>query len=146
MGSAYHAEKTLLAGFPRTPFERFLGKGVSPVATGDPGTLSPRPLQLLKKLTKIENISIGAHYHHERFDGRGYPEGLKGEEIPEIARIIAVADTYDAMTSNRSYRNAMSQEKVRSELEKGRGTQFDARFADIMLEIDVEIQELIYSC
>ena len=100
---------------------------------------------LLNKLSKIENVSVGAHYHHERFDGRGYPEGLKGEEIPEIARIIAVADTYDAMTSNRSYRNAMSQEKVRSELEKGKGTQFDAKFADVMLEIDLEIQELIYS-
>ena len=100
---------------------------------------------LLKKLTKIENVSIGAHYHHERFDGRGYPEGLKGEEIPEIARIIAVADTYDAMTSNRSYRNAMSQEKVRGELEKGRGTQFDAKFADVMLEIDMEIKESIYN-
>nr|MBQ8252504.1 HD domain-containing protein [Lachnospiraceae bacterium] len=99
---------------------------------------------LLNKLSKIENVSVGAHYHHERFDGRGYPEGLKGEEIPEIARIIAVADTYDAMTSNRSYRNAMSQEKVRSELEKGKGTQFDAKFADVMLEIDLEIQESIY--
>lgn len=100
---------------------------------------------LLNKLSKIENVSVGAHYHHERFDGRGYPEGLKGEEIPEIARIIAVADTYDAMTSNRSYRNAMSQEKVRGELEKGKGTQFDAKFAEVMLEIDLEIQELIYN-
>ena len=100
---------------------------------------------LLSKLTKIENVSIGAHYHHERFDGRGYPEGLKGEEIPEIARIIAVADTYDAMTSNRSYRKAMPQEKVRSELEKGKGTQFDAKFAELMLAIDLEIQEIIYT-
>ncbi len=100
---------------------------------------------LLSKLSKIENVSVGAHYHHERYDGKGYPEGLKGEEIPEIARIIAVADTYDAMTSNRSYRNAMQQEKVRSELEKGKGTQFDAKFADMMLEIDLEIQEIIYT-
>ena len=99
---------------------------------------------LLKKLTKIENVSIGAHYHHERFDGGGYPEGLKGEEIPEIARIIAVADAYDAMTSNRSYRSVMPQEKVRGELEKGKGTQFDAKFADIMLEIDMEMKESIY--
>lgn len=101
--------------------------------------------KLLRNLTKIENVSIGAHYHHERFDGRGYPEGLKGEEIPEIARIIAVADTYDAMTSNRSYRTAMSQEKVRGELEKGKGTQFDAKFAEVMLEIDLEIADTIYA-
>lgn len=99
---------------------------------------------LLCKLTKIENVSIGAHYHHERYDGRGYPEGLKGEEIPEIARIIAVADTYDAMTSNRSYRKAMTQEKVRGEIEKGKGTQFDPQFADKMLDIDLEIAEIIY--
>ena len=100
---------------------------------------------LLKKLTKIENVSIGAHYHHERFDGRGYPEGLKGMDIPEIARIIAVADTYDAMTSTRSYRSAMPQEKVRGELERGKGTQFDAQFVDVMLEIDMEIKESIYN-
>ena len=100
---------------------------------------------MLSKLTKIKNVSIGAHYHHERYDGTGYPEGLKGDEIPEIARIIAVADTYDAMTSNRSYRNAMSQEKVRGELKKNKGTQFDPQFADAMLEIDAEIAEIIYT-
>lgn len=63
---------------------------------------------------------------------------------PEIARIIGVADAYDAMTSNRSYRNAMSQEKVRSEIEKGKGSQFDTVFADIMLEVDEDIKTEIY--
>lgn len=63
---------------------------------------------------------------------------------PEIARIIGVADAYDAMTSNRSYRNAMSQEKVRSEIEKGKGSQFDPVFADIMLEVDEDIKTEIY--
>lgn len=87
---------------------------------------------------------MGAYGHHERYDGKGYPQGLKGEEIPEIARIIGVADAYDAMTSNRSYRNAMSQEKVRSEIEKGKGTQFDARFAEIMLELDMLYEKEIY--
>lgn len=100
--------------------------------------------RLLCNLTQIENISIGARYHHERYDGKGYPDGLAGEEIPEIARIIAVADCYDAMTSNRSYRKAMPQEKVRGEIEKGKGTQFDPLFAEKMLEIDLEIAEIIY--
>ena len=63
---------------------------------------------------------------------------------PEIARIIGVADAYDAMTSNRSYRNAMSQEKVRSEIEKGKGSQFDPASADIMLEVDEDIKTEIY--
>lgn len=88
---------------------------------------------ILKKINIAPFISIGAHFHHERYDGKGYPEGLKGEDIPEIARIIAVADAYDAMTSKRSYRDALPQEVVRSEIEKGKGTQFDPKFAEIML-------------
>jgi putative two-component system response regulator len=75
----------------------------------------------------------GARWHHERFDGSGYPDGLKRLDIPEEARIIAVADAYDAMTSNRSYRRGMEQSKVREQIEKGKGTQFDPRFADIMI-------------
>ena len=82
-----------------------------------------------------ENIAVAAKHHHERYDGKGYPNGLAGEEIPEIARILGVADAYDAMASNRSYRNALPQEVVRSEIEKGRGTQFDPHIADIMLDM-----------
>ena len=89
--------------------------------------------QILQNITQSPYISLGAHYHHERYDGKGYPDGLKGEEIPEIARIIAVADTYDAMTSNRSYRDILPQNIVRAEIEKGFGTQFDPTFATIML-------------
>ncbi len=89
--------------------------------------------QILQKIKKNPDLSIGAHYHHERYDGRGYPEGLKAEEIPEIARIIAVADAYDAMTSKRSYRDPLPQQVVRDEIVKGKGTQFDPRFAEIML-------------
>ena len=88
-----------------------------------------------------EEIAIAAKYHHERYDGKGYPNGLAGEEIPEIARILAVADSYDAMASNRSYRNALPQEVVRSEIVKGRGTQFDPVIADIMLEVMDEDKE-----
>jgi putative two-component system response regulator len=88
---------------------------------------------ILKDMTEIPNAAIGAHWHHERYDGNGYPDGLKGEEIPEYARIIGVADAYDAMTSKRSYRDVLPQEVVRGEIEKGKGTQFDPDIADIML-------------
>ena len=91
--------------------------------------------EILEKISISPNLSIGAHYHHERYDGKGYPEGLKGEEIPEIARIIAVADTYDAMASRRSYRNSLPMAKIRSELVKGMGSQFDTKFANIMVEM-----------
>jgi putative two-component system response regulator len=91
--------------------------------------------RILENIQKMPELASGAKWHHERFDGRGYPEGLKGEEIPEAARIIAVADAYDAMTSNRSYRALLSQEKVRGEIEKGMGTQFYPRFARVMLEM-----------
>ena len=91
--------------------------------------------QILKNIQQMPNLSTGARWHHERYDGGGYPDGLVGDEIPEAARIIAVADAYDAMTSYRSYRNAMTQENVRSEIEKGSGTQFDPRFASIMLKM-----------
>ena len=95
--------------------------------------------QILSQIHQSPNLYIGARHHHERYDGKGYPDGLSGENIPELARIIGVADSYDAMTSKRSYRDTMPQEKVRSELVKGRGTQFDPRFADIMIRrIDLD--------
>ena len=91
--------------------------------------------QILASINKSPYLSIGAHHHHERYDGKGYPDHLKGEDIPEVARIIAVADAYDAMTSKRSYRDPIPQDKVREELVKGIGTQFDPRFAQIMLNL-----------
>lgn len=91
--------------------------------------------QILKNIAEMPKLSVGARWHHERFDGTGYPDGLVGEEIPEEARIIAVADAYDAMSSNRSYRNIMSQERIREEIINGSGTQFDPRFAQIMLRM-----------
>ena len=90
---------------------------------------------ILSKTSEIPRMAVGAHWHHERYDGRGYPDGLSGKAIPEEARIIAVADTYDAMTSKRSYRDVLAQEIVRAEIEKGKGTQFDPDFADIMLRM-----------
>lgn len=96
---------------------------------------------ILKDIHDDERIAYGAKYHHERYDGTGYPNGLAGKNIPEIARIIGVADAYDAMASNRSYRKALSQDIVRSEIEKGKGRQFDPEIADIMLKMIDEDKE-----
>ena len=90
---------------------------------------------ILRDITEDPMPALCAKLHHERYDGSGYPTGISGENIPEYARIISVADSYDAMASNRSYRNVLPQEVVRSEIEKGKGTQFDPDIADIMLEI-----------
>ncbi len=89
--------------------------------------------RILKTITEMPKLATGARWHHERFDGTGYPDGLRGHDIPEEARIIAVADAYDAMSSRRSYRDILSQEMVRQEIVNGRGSQFDPMFADIML-------------
>ena len=97
--------------------------------------------QILSSISEYPYLSIGAHHHHERYDGRGYPDKLKGEDIPEIARIIAVADAYDAMTSTRSYRDAIPQQLVREEIVKNSGTQFDPQVAKIMqhiIDLDTE--------
>ena len=97
--------------------------------------------QILASIQLSPHLYLGARHHHERYDGKGYPDGLAGEDIPEIARIIAVADAYDAMSSNRSYRSAIPQHLVREELVKGIGTQFDPDFARAMLhllDLDVE--------
>ncbi len=91
--------------------------------------------KILENIRKMPELASGAKWHHERYDGSGYPDGLAGEDIPETARIIAVADAYDAMTSNRSYRNFLSQEEVRKEIEEGIGRQFDPRFAKVMLDM-----------
>lgn len=90
---------------------------------------------ILKPLESMEYLAEGAREHHERYDGRGYPNGLKGTEISLHGRILAVADSYDAMASNRSYRRALPQEKIRDEIVKGKGTQFDPEIADVMLEL-----------
>lgn len=88
---------------------------------------------ILKSITEFPKLLIGARWHHERYDGRGYPDGIAGENIPIEARIIAVADAYDAMSSKRSYRDDLPQAVVRAEVEKGKGAQFDPGFAQIML-------------
>ena len=98
---------------------------------------------ILKEVSEIPDIAIGARWHHERYDGKGYPDGMKGEAIPELARIIGVADAYDAMTSKRSYRDVLPQEVVIGELEKGKSTQFDPEIAEIMIELIKEDTDYI---
>ena len=97
--------------------------------------------KILESIKERPKLATGARWHHERYAGGGYPDGLAGEQIPEEARIIAVADAYDAMTSRRSYRGVMAQEKVRAEIERCSGTQFDPRFAGIMLRMIDEDKE-----
>ena len=120
-----------------------------------PGTLTDEEFAQIRKhsamgasiLKNIENnpkFEQCAMYHHERYDGSGYPSGLKGTEIPEEARIIAVADAYDAMSSDRSYRSHLTQDEIKNELELGMGTQFDPKFAGVMLAIVEEDTEYKY--
>ena len=90
---------------------------------------------ILKDITLIEHVAEVAHYHHERYDGTGYPEGLSGEEIPIEARIVAVADSYDAMNSKRIYSNALEKEKIIEELESCSGTQFDPVIAELFVRL-----------
>lgn len=90
---------------------------------------------ILKNFNALEGISDGARYHHERYDGKGYCSHIKGDDIPLTARIICVADTYDAMSSDRCYRKALPQSVIREELIKGAGTQFDPEIVPYMLEM-----------
>ena len=126
--------------------------GIPDTVINKPGKLTDEEFGMIKKhpvtgaeilttVSEMPKLVTGARWHHERYDGRGYPDGLKGEEIPEEARIIAVADAYDAMTSHRSYRDIIPQEHVKSEIEKGMGSQFDEKFARIMLEMIAEDTE-----
>ena len=94
-----------------------------------------RGAEILKDFTLVEHVEEGTRFHHERYDGRGYPDGLKGEEIPLIGRIIAVADAFDAMTSNRVYRNHMDTDYVVNEMKNGRGTQFDPDVLDAFFRL-----------
>jgi HD-GYP domain-containing protein (c-di-GMP phosphodiesterase class II) len=99
---------------------------------------------ILQGIKQMREIVPGVLCHHERIDGRGYPEGLAGDEIPLTGKIIGLADSFDAMTSRRTYRDAMSVEHALDEIRKGLGTQFDVRLGTIFLESDVErLWELI---
>ena len=122
-----------------------IGKiGIPVKIINKPGRLTDEEYDVIKSHSAIgaevlnpirirPELMIGARYHHEKFDGSGYPDKLAGEDIPRAARIIAVADAYDAMTSDRSYRKGMMSQKVYEEIAKKSGSQFDPEIADIML-------------
>ena len=90
---------------------------------------------ILERTRNLHDAALVARHHHERFDGRGYPDGLKGEEIPLHARVVTIADTYDAMHSDRIYRKGLSYDLIHSELVKGRGSQFDPTLLDVFLPL-----------
>ncbi len=90
--------------------------------------------EILKDVDILPGIDQGALYHHERYDGRGYPQGLKGEEIPLIARIIGMADAFDAMNSNRVYRKHLSRDIITDEIKRCSGTQFDPKIAELFMD------------
>ena len=120
--------------------------GVPDSILGKPGKLTEEEFEIIKSHTvrggeilssfkSLRNAGEGALYHHERYDGTGYPEGKAGEEIPLIGRIICVADSYDAMNTNRVYRKKLTKEQIIQELEVNKGRQFDPKIADIMLDL-----------
>ncbi|HWQ88994.1 MAG TPA: HD domain-containing phosphohydrolase, partial [Desulfitobacteriaceae bacterium] len=94
--------------------------------------------EIIKKIKIMYDIGQVTRHHHERYDGKGYPDGLRGETIPLESRIIAVADTYDAMTSNRSYRNAKTHEEAVAELCRVAGTQLDPKLVEIFCKVASE--------
>ena len=94
--------------------------------------------RILKDIPQFQDVLPGVLYHHERWDGRGYPHGLAGEKIPYIARVLCVADTFDAMSSTRSYRAALPRQRVLEEIERCAGSQFDADLARTFLTLDLE--------
>lgn len=118
--------------------------GVPDSVLGKPGKLTDEEFAIMKSHTvhggeilssfkSLKNAGEGALYHHERYDGKGYPEGRAGEDIPLIARMICVADSFDAMNTNRVYRKKLTREHIISEIENNKGLQFDPKIADIML-------------
>ena len=124
-----------------------IGKAaVAPSILRKPGPLAPNELQqirvhpeagarMLANVRSVQHALSCVLHHHERWDGAGYPHGLAGEAIPFEARILAVADAYDAMTSDRPYRKARSPEEARAEVERCAGSQFDPQVAGAFLAL-----------
>lgn len=140
VGNEYHILRTAAA-------LHDIGKvGIPDAILHKPGKLTNEEYEIIKKHSEIAEtilqpldsgsaISTIVRHHHEHFDGSGYPDGLKGEQIPSAARIIAIADAYDAMSSNRPYRAALPYEKCIYEIKAHAGTQFDPDWAEVLLEL-----------
>lgn len=118
--------------------EHILGKA-GPLDDEEWSVMRSHPLigaQIVEPIRFLEGAVDVIRHHHERFDGRGYPEGLEGDDIPIAARIFAVADSFDAMTSDRPYRDALAIDRALDEISGGAGTQFDpavvTEFLDLM--------------
>ena len=120
--------------------------GVPDSILGKPSELTDEEYEIIKSHTvrggeilhhfkSLENVEEGARYHHERYDGKGYPEGLAGENIPLIARMICVADSFDTMNTCRVYKEKFSEDYILNEIETNKGLQFDPKIADIMLRL-----------
>jgi HD-GYP domain-containing protein (c-di-GMP phosphodiesterase class II) len=92
---------------------------------------------ILREIKQMRDIVPGVLCHHERIDGRGYPNGLAGDQVPLSGRIVGLADSFDAMTSKRTYRDALGVEMALAEIEKGLGTQFDEKIGRIFLDSDI---------
>ena len=124
-----------------------IGKIAIPITVlNKPGKLTDEEFEIMKShttagakilegISTIPHIVEGAKYHHEKYGGGGYPTGIKGEEIPFIARIICCADCYDAMATKRVYKEPYSKEKIISEFERCKNTQFDPQIADIVIKL-----------
>ena len=107
-----------------------------PLTIEDRAIIQKHPItggEILKDIHMIEHVQEGALFHHEHYDGNGYPFGLKGEEIPLYARIISIADSYDAMTSNRVYRKRLPNSQIVAEFQRCRGSQFDPELTDLFV-------------
>jgi len=143
--SEHQVERVYMAGLLHD-----VGKiGVPEAVLQKPGKLTTEEFDQMKKhpevgarilqdIKQIKDIIPGVLYHHERFDGKGYPSGLAGENIPIMGRILCLADCFDAMTSNRTYRKALPLEVALIEIRRCSGTQFDPRLAEAFLKIDIE--------
>jgi HD-GYP domain-containing protein (c-di-GMP phosphodiesterase class II) len=92
---------------------------------------------ILKDIEPLEDVLPGVLYHHERWDGTGYPHRLQGGNIPLLGRVLAVADAFDAMSSDRAYRPRIPRERVLMEMKKGAGTQWDAELIKVFLTLDL---------
>jgi HD-GYP domain-containing protein (c-di-GMP phosphodiesterase class II) len=99
--------------------------------------------KILQEIPQMEDILGGVLHHHEKYDGSGYPHGIAGEDIPMIARLISLADTFDAMSSTRTYRNAMTRQSVLDELSRVSGTQFDPELTDLFVKLDFSEWEML---
>jgi HD-GYP domain-containing protein (c-di-GMP phosphodiesterase class II) len=127
--------------------------GISNRFINKKGTLTPidwaiikqhtkKSIELLVPLNLSSNILSYVQYHHERFDGTGYPDGLAGDQIPIGARIIAISDAYDSMTSEHPYRRPLSHEEAKNELLKWAGKQFDPNLVSVFLDVLKEMEEV----